>query len=121
MFPLIIGDIHAGLPAEDAAYFRQSREVRFGRTLEQISADRDGQCEVFRRSLDPLRLTLRAQPFIGGDAANYADYIVFGAFQWARVTSPFRLLKENDVVFAWRERLLDAFDGLARKTEGYPV
>jgi hypothetical protein len=43
-------------------------------------------------------------------AANYADYIMFGAFQWARVVSPFKLLTEDDPVYAWRERLLDAFD-----------
>ena len=57
--------------------------------------------------------------FLGGAAANYADYIVFGAFQWARVVSPFKLLIEDDPVYAWRERLLDAFDGMARKSPGY--
>ena len=62
-----------------------------------------------------------AQPFIGGDAPNYADYIVFGPFQWARVVSPFRLLAEEDPIYAWRERLLDAFDGMARKSPGYAV
>jgi hypothetical protein len=31
------------------------------------------------------------------------------------------LLAENDPVYAWREKLLDAFDGMARKSPGYPV
>jgi hypothetical protein len=31
------------------------------------------------------------------------------------------LLAENDPVHAWREKLLDAFDGMARKSPGYPV
>jgi glutathione S-transferase len=121
IFPLIVADIHALLPAEDQAYFRQSREARFKRSLEEVQSSRDSQVEVFRKSLDPLRLMLRSQPFIGGDAPNYADYIVFGGFQWARATSPFRLLAESDAVFAWRERLLDAFDGLARTSKGFPV
>lgn len=121
MFPLIITDIHGQLPADDAAYFRNSREARFGKTLEEMAAPRDVEVERFRKSLDPMRLTLRSQPYLGGASANYADYIMFGAFQWARVTSPFRLLKEDDPVYAWRERLLDAFDGLARATEGYQV
>ena len=82
-------------------------------------AGRDKAVEGFRKSLDPLRLTLRMQAFLGGTAANYADYIVFGAFQWARVVSPFKLLMEDDPVHAWRERLLDAFDGLARKSPTY--
>ena len=60
-------------------------------------------------------------PYLGGDAPNYADYIVFGAFQWARVVSPFKLLAEDDPVHAWREKLLDAFDGMARKSPGHPL
>ena len=68
-----------------------------------------------------MRMTLKTQPFLGGTAPNYADYIVFGGFQWARVVSPFKLLAENDPVHAWREKLLDAFDGMARKSPGYDV
>jgi len=64
---------------------------------------------------------LKTQAFLGGAAPNYADYIVFGGFQWARVVSPFKLLAENDPVYAWREKLLDAFDGMARKSPGNPV
>jgi glutathione S-transferase len=60
-------------------------------------------------------MTLRTQPFIGGARPNYADYIVFGPFQWARVTSSFELLKPDDLIHAWRERMLDLFDGMARK------
>ena len=71
-------------------------------------AGRDKSVEGFRRALDPMRLTLKTQAYLGGETPNYADYIVFGAFQWARVVSPFKLLAENDPVYAWREKLLDA-------------
>lgn len=54
-------------------------------------------------------------------SANCADYILFGGFQWARATSAFKLLKEDGAIFAWRERMLDAFDRLARKSPGYEV
>ena len=121
IFPLIIADIPNNLAAEDADYFRTSREARFGKSLEEIMAARDQAVVSFRKSLEPLRQTLKTQAFIGGDAPGYADYIVFGGFQWARVVSPFRLLEETDSVHAWRERLLDAFDGLARKSPGHPV
>jgi hypothetical protein len=47
---------------EDAAYFRSSREARLGKSLEQAKAGRDQSVEVFRRSLDPMRLTLKTQP-----------------------------------------------------------
>jgi glutathione S-transferase len=119
--PLIVADIHALLKPVDAAYFRQSREARLGKTFEELTAVRDTSVEGFRRALDPLRLTLRSQPYLGGAAPNYADYIVFGGFQWARVVSPFKLLAENDPVYAWREKLLDAFEGMARKSPGFEV
>ncbi len=121
IFPLIAADIHGHLQPVDQAYFRQTREARLGRTLEEAAATRDKAVEGFRKSLDPLRLTLRSQPFIGGTTPNYADYIVFGGFQWARATSPFKLLKTDDLIFAWRERLLDAFEGLARRSPGYEI
>ena len=121
IFPLIIADIPLGLKPVDADYFRKSREARFGKPLEEIMAGRDKAVEGFRKSLDPLRLTLKTQPYLGGERPNYADYIVFGPFQWARVVSPFQLLTADDAVYAWRERLLDAFDGMARKSPGYEV
>ncbi len=121
MFPLIVADIPLHLKPVDAAYFRQTREARFGKPLEQVVAGRDQSVEGFRRALDPMRLTLKTQPYLGGAAPNYADYIVFGAFQWARAVSPFKLLTADDPVYAWRERLLDAFDRMARESPGYPV
>lgn len=121
MFPLIVADIVGHLLPEDQAYFRRTREARFGKPLEEVAAGRDSAVAGFRKALDPMRLTLKTQPFLGGAAPNYADYIVFGGFQWARVVSPFRLLAEDDPVHAWRETLLDAFDGMARKSPGYPV
>ena len=121
VFPLIVADIPPHLKQVDAAYFRKTRETRFGKSLEEVAAGRDNAVEGFRRALDPMRLTLKTQSFLGGDTPNYADYIVFGPFQWARVVSPFKLLAEGDPVHAWREKLLDAFDGMARQSPGYPV
>jgi glutathione S-transferase len=121
IFPLIVADIPGHLKPVDAVYFRESREARFGKPLEEVTAGRDKSVGGFRRAIDPMRLTLRTQPYLGGETPNYADYIVFGGFQWARVVSPFKLLAEDDPVYAWREKLLDAFDGMARKSPGYAV
>ncbi|MGY4285476.1 glutathione S-transferase [Bradyrhizobium sp. LM2.7] len=84
-------------------------------------ASRDTGVIAFRKSLEVMRQTLKQQPYLGGHAPNYADYIVFGGFQWARVVSPFKLLEADDPVYAWREKLLDAFDGMARKSPGHAV
>jgi len=120
-FPLVVADIPEHLGPVDAEYFRKSREARLGKPLEQVRQTRDAAVVGFRKSLEPMRLTLTTQRYLGGDAPNYADYIVFGGFQWARVISPFTLLEPGDPIYAWRETMLDAFDGLARKSPGYPV
>jgi glutathione S-transferase len=118
---MLVTDILADLHERDRGYFRASREKRFGMKLEAVSADRDSKVETFRRSLAPLRTLLAAQPYLGGATPLYADYAVFGMFQWARCISPFRLLLDDDPVAAWRGRLLEAFDGLAARALGYPV
>ncbi|MEO8040345.1 MAG: glutathione S-transferase family protein [Betaproteobacteria bacterium] len=105
----------------DRQYFRESREKRLGGPLEQVVANRDQTLVRFREALEPLRAMLDLQPFVGGAAANYADYTVFGTFMWARGVSPFRLLAPDDLVHAWRERMLDLFGGLARRATGFPV
>jgi glutathione S-transferase len=114
-------DIWRHVAPQDKDYFRRSREERFGTSLEAFVADRDQRLEGFRQSLTPLRLTLEAQPFLGGAAPLYADYIVFGAFQWVRCISDYAVLAADDPVAAWRRRMLDLFDGLAGKAKGYAV
>lgn len=110
-------DIHAMQDDENAAYFRSSREQRFGKPLEAVTAARDAGLAGFRAALEPLRSMLGYQPFIGGALPLFADYIVFGALQWARITSPYRLLDESDLVAQWFERCLDLHDGLGRTVE----
>jgi len=112
---LIVSDVVKILHDRDRSYFRQTREKRFGRTLEAVTSDRDIAVSDFRSALQPIRECLVAQPFLGGDALSYADYIIFGGFQWARCVSPLELLIPGDPVYAWRERLLNAFDRSARR------
>ena len=115
----VVLDICRHSAPQDQAYFRQSREERFGTALEEVVKDRAQRLPAFRDSLAPLRRTLERSKFLAGDAPAYADYIVFGAFQWARAISDFELLAADDPVAAWRGRLLDAFGGLARKSPAY--
>ena len=115
----VVLDICRHSAAQDQPYFRQSREERFGTTLENVVADRAARLPAFRDSLAPLRRTVERQKFLAGEAPAYADYVVFGAFQWARAISDFELLAADDPVAAWRGRLLDAFGGFARKSPAY--
>ena len=84
----ILADIYAHLHEKDKVYFRELRENRVGTTLEKFCANREERVVQFRITvLAPLRLALASKPFLGGGDPTYADYAVFGAFQWARVTS----------------------------------
>jgi glutathione S-transferase len=116
---LVLLDIHRHLDQESQAYFRQDREKRFGMTLEDVVGERQARLPAFRASLDPLRRTVERQDFVSGRSPAYADYIVFGAFQWARAVSDFEVLAAEDPIAAWRGRLLDLFDGIARRAPAY--
>lgn len=116
---LVVLDIWRHIGPADQQYFRESREARLGITLEEAVADRESRLPAFRASLDPLRRTVERQDFVSGEAPAYADYIVFGAFQWARSISDVALLAADDPVNAWRGRMLDLYGGLARQTRAY--
>ena len=121
LFKVIVLDIYARLHEKDKPYFRESREKRFGLPLEQWAGDPKQALAAFRGALDPVRPGLVQHPFISGHGPGYADYVLFGAFQWARCVSPTRLLEPDDPVYPWRERMLDLFGGFARQAKGYPV
>jgi glutathione S-transferase len=121
MFRVIVGGLYASLHEKDKTYFRTTREKRFGSTLEALGAESRNALPVLKGAFDPVRPVLVAQPFVSGAAPGFADYILFGPFQWARSVSPERLLEPDDPMYAWRERMLDLFDGMPRKTRGYPV
>lgn len=114
MTGLMVKDIHDRLGADDQVYFRESREKRLGRTLEEAQSGREDRLAAWRAGLQPLRNMLARQPFIGGEGPLFADYIVFGPLQWARVISPFRLVADDDPVNAWFERCLDLHGGVGR-------
>ncbi|WP_275790199.1 glutathione S-transferase family protein [Pararhizobium gei] len=112
---IIILDIHDRLDPVDQTYFRTSREARLGTTLEAfVEANGQAELDSLAEKLGPLRTTLKRQPFLGGETPLFADYIVFGALQWARITSPKALLQDGDPVKDWFERCLDLHGGAGR-------
>jgi glutathione S-transferase len=108
-------DIYERQDNDNQVYFRESREARFGKKLEEVPAGRDAGLAGFRASLEPLRNMLSYQPWIGGPSPLFPDYIVFGALQWVRVMSPSRMLAEDDPVAEWFGRCLDLHGGLGRR------
>ena len=117
---IISADFIWCLAFQDRAYFRRSREAAFGCTLEAYCADRPR----WRAELDavvlPLEQTLSEQPFLSGETATYADYIVFSVFQYARLGCPYEMLAGGSALRRWRDGLAAAFDGLGNGAPGYP-
>ena len=112
---LIVRDLMDVVAPQDQAYFRESREARFGMTLEAVQEGREMRVAEFRASLLPVRVVLGKQRWLGGVTPSYADYILFGSLQWPRCASRFELLEGDDPVAGWRERMLDLFGELGRK------
>lgn len=110
-----LGDIYDRLASADRAYFRESREKRYGKTISEVVAERDARKASFLAKLEPMRSTLTYQPFLGGRSPLFADYIVFGAFQWVRVMSAYDVLPAGDPIREWFERCLDLHGGFGRR------
>ncbi len=118
MSRILLADILERIAEKDRDYFRSSREKRFGMTFDEIVSNPPARIAAFRQVLEPVRLTLRTQPYLSGATPLYPDYILFGHFMWARCTSPAALLEPDDPVYQWRERMLDALGGMGRKAYG---
>lgn len=107
-------DIYRMLEPVDQAHFRATREKNFGKPLEEVFPDRAASIADFPAKLQPLRHMLKFQPFVGGDTPLFADYILFGALQWLRITTGSLHLPADDPARQWFERCLDLFGGRAR-------
>ncbi|VVT16110.1 glutathione S-transferase family protein [Rhizobium sp. EC-SD404] len=109
-----IMDVHDALAPDDQAFFRKSREARFGMPLEETRERGLSELGQLNARLEPMRAMLRHQPFIGGASPLFSDYILFGAFQWARIIMREPLLSHDDPVLDWFETCLDLHDGIGR-------
>jgi glutathione S-transferase len=117
---LIAADFIYCLAPEDRAYYRRSREARFGCTLEEYCADRDRWLAEFAATIPPLERTLSEQPYLAGDEPAYADYVGFSVFQYARLGSPHEILPDGTSVRRWRDAIVTRFDHLGDRFPAWP-
>jgi len=64
--------------------------------------------------LQPIRLILQEQLFLGGNTPDYQDFIAASPLLMARFISPLQFFESTDPLFIWLERVLDLYGGLAR-------
>jgi glutathione S-transferase len=115
LIPFLMRDVLDCVSEADGAHLRRQIESAMKKSLEELSAGREQAVQAFRCKLQPVRKALEARDYLGGAAPTYADYILFGLLQWARVVSPTKVLEDGDVVAAGFERVLDLHDGVGRK------
>jgi glutathione S-transferase len=113
---VIVLDLFERLDPADQPAFRVSREQRFGMTLEALAAGpREARVAAANAVLAPLRGAVAEAPFLGGAAPLYPDYLAAASLLWVRTMSPGPFLAADDPLTAWFDRVLDLFDGLARR------
>lgn len=100
----------------DRDHFRATIEKFTGNSPEGLKQEQAKTFERLRIELGPARASLKRQTFLGDQAPCYADYVLFSLFQWARIVSPVAIVEEDDTLVAWVDRMLDLYDGYARKT-----
>lgn len=107
----VLGLVHE----RDRDYFRDSRERRFGgRVLEDVAIPLEEGRRMLGQALAPVREVLRSQAWLGGGGPSYVDHIAFGGLQQGRVLGVELLTDDDAVLRDWRERMLDAYGGVAR-------
>jgi glutathione S-transferase len=114
LLPIVAPDLLRLVQPAVRASFREARERRMGMTFEAATRDREHLVDAARAALAPLRTVLQEHDFLGGDEPSYADYAVFGPFQWMRCAGTADILAQDDPIVEWRERILDLFGDLAR-------
>lgn len=112
IFRIIAMDLLKVIDPADRAYFRKTREARFGARLEEVHQPEQGRRQL-KQILAPLRDQLRAAPFIDGEKPSGGDYLLFGTLMWPYVVSLEALVEQGDPVEQWFERMLEIHDGVA--------
>lgn len=115
--PIVLA-IHDAMDAETQVYFRASREKMFRATLEQVSADPEASLANVREALTPLRIMLKTQDFIGGADPLFADFLVAGLFQWAKVVGAVDFLAGEERIAAWLSRIESRYGAVLAATRG---
>jgi glutathione S-transferase len=98
----------------DKEYITSTREVMLGARLEDLQAGREDRLAQISANLEPLRVALREQPFLGGSEPNYADYRIIGSVLWLASLAQVPALAADDPLRGWVDRVRDLFGGLGR-------
>ena len=118
---IIVADVYKVLQPDDKNYFRETREKMLNKKIEDIDLESKKYIPILQKELNPFRKIIKNNDYFTGDKPMYCDYLLFGFFMWARNTSPKQILDRDDLLWHWRDRMLNLFDGFAKKSNGYEI
>lgn len=108
-------DLYRDLRDEDRDYYVESRKKLFRvSALEDYVAGREEKLPEFRKSLRPVRAVLKNAPFLSGESAGYADYILLGFFMMAGAVSTLPPLEKDDILNEWLARCFALHGGVGQ-------
>lgn len=102
--PLVAADYLRRLDPEDRAYFKQSREARFGRTFEELETLRAGLELDLAFSLGRLEPRLEEYRYLGGDEFSWLDIVAYTYIAWIGFASPRSMPELVNPIRTWFER-----------------
>lgn len=104
LMPVILREVFEKIEPGDRDYFRQSREARFGATLEDIFAKQEASRPQFQTALADLNAAIAGQDYFFG-VFSYADICLFGTLTWVTRVSDEPLFDNTSGLQAWWERM----------------
>ena len=110
IYCMILKEIHEDQRPQDKEYLRSKEEKRTGKSIEEIAQQRDASLPLFQISLHPARELIKHQPYLAGTEPAYCDLVLHAAFQWVRIMSDFPLLREDDRLHEWINRMDDRLE-----------
>lgn len=111
--PVAVCEVHDLLDADNQAYFRETREKVLGRSLEDLKVSPEDGKAGLAKGLTVFETVLETTPYLGGDAASYADYALFGVLKWVDIVAPYRPVDDSTAVGKWFANLEAMYDGRA--------
>tara|TARA_B100000686_G_scaffold325089_1_gene381421 strand:- start:195 stop:611 length:417 start_codon:yes stop_codon:yes gene_type:complete len=109
---IILWDTFQAVNPADRDWWREDREKKFGH-IEDYKVNQAEKIAAWHQELEPLRMTLRSQLFLGGETPAYVDYLVFSTFLFARLVGREDVIETDGSVRDWYNLLLDMFSGFA--------
>jgi glutathione S-transferase len=113
--PIVVYQVYTILDPESQIYFRESREKRFGKSLEELHASETTGRAGLAAVLTPFEEVLGACNYLSGDAPAYADYLLFGVLKWMDIVSTYPPLDLHSAVGRWFTRVQGLYGGYAAR------